>query len=794
MKFRFTLSHPESGASLEITEPDGWKDCTLKLDRHEVFHSLIEYFDGSFIFYGNNGQIDGGVDFIKAVIQEYGIDTTILIDIDITFDELSYSNVYNGQLGIPDSEEMENNKMRMPIIRDDRWAKFISRLDTPVNIQSLLNLDDEVTNNSDKINLKLTSQVIRFRTHASLRNSFIYGFWESPNTYMQIDWDDYPLDEVTTKFSFPVAFNPSLPVEKFSVDFDGEYYIRCKLYFTHVGMIIGGGGSVSFDGYYDLTRTGPDFQIELLINGVTHSVFTQTDLGTDGVDGYSRYTLETTVNLNAKDKVTIMGRVLTATIFLPMLLGSDTVGTGALADIYQQPAGGAVPPDFPSGLTEDNELVVEALTTFPEDDYEAFLLHDVAGYVVDRITGEENVVYSPLLGSAQTRYRQYPEDGCAWTYALIKGLQARKYTLSEKPFFMSFNQWWRGINPILNLSFREDVVDSNTVFIIDHQAGVYDDSEGTSVDFNFVKKITHKYDNDRIWNKVNIGYTKWESEDVSGIDDPQSKKTYAPRFKKVGKGIDLYSEFIGASLALEKTRRTTREKSSDYKYDNETFIIALNPDEQDQSPEESPDILRFIPELDENFSSVNNLLESETRYNLRITPARNFLRWQNYLQGPLQAYLGSSFKFTGGEGNYDMVSTMDPEEGCLNDDFNGDELDEKGDIPVGADYVHLPDLYEVEHPMEYSEYVLIRNQKKKPIGISQSGTGHVSMFIKTLEYKPVKGTFSAIVWAKEYLDLSVVEDHTPMQECQPLADECERALTDELGNILTDELGVCITE
>jgi hypothetical protein len=142
MRFRFVLSHAIEG-SLEIDEMDGWKDAVMKLERHDDFHSLIEYFDGSFIFYGNNGTINGGLDFIKNIEQTYGLDETITIDIDLTFDEVDFTNVFNGQFKLTDLEEMVDNKMRLPIIRDDFWAKFISRLDTPVNLRANTNLDDE---------------------------------------------------------------------------------------------------------------------------------------------------------------------------------------------------------------------------------------------------------------------------------------------------------------------------------------------------------------------------------------------------------------------------------------------------------------------------------------------------------------------------------------------------------------------------------------------------------------------------------------------------------------------------
>lgn len=942
MRVRFILSHPESGTSQEISEPDGWLDSELKLDRHETFHSLVEYFDGSFILYGNNGVVDGGIDFVKNIIRNYGIDTTIEIVIDITFDEITFENIFTGQLGIADKEELENNKMRIPIIRDDFWAKFIARLDTPVNIQSGENLDDQSVGASENVLLALSSQVIQ-ASYRSIQKESTDVFWDDETThpYLQVDLFDEEISEIEEKFSIPFAFNVDKPVNLIYVTYAGEYTFDIEYNFTWMFA-----DPDTLD--RGLFNTEFILQMYIQINEDTPIQFSGQHFGNNagsptGNDRYSKYTYTGTLNLKAGDKVFIYGEHQTIFPYPNSklaLLGNES---GVLNWDGIEPNGGT-DVNFALNGQINTHFTISADTVFPESNHEGFLLHDVAASITDRTIGEENTLYSEILGSEYTRSRQYWQNGCAWTFALLKGLQLRGYSLTEKSFFMSFNDWWRGADPILNLSlgyetvmiphvidvspdinliadladwenepgatwdfatygqpfvsvngngglegyaagaapfdagqeyffetgitvhetgasvpivkitwaildnsFNELVtkefsysgsgdkyqdfvlvppsngayfgvkIENNTpfdtknfeVFLafsefaqieytservirIEEKRYQYDDSDGTSVDFSFVKTITSKYDNDRIWNKVNIGYTKWESEDISGLDDPQSKRTLATRFKKVGKGIDLYSEFIAASLAIEKTRRTTREKSADYKYDNETFIISINPTEVDESPQSSPDVLAFEPELDENYSSVTNLRHPETRYNLDLTPMRNFLRWRDYLQGPLQSYIGSSFKFTSGDGNYSMTSVKD--DSCLNDGYEGNELAENGDILVTNDYVHLPDLYEVEHPMDWSEYLAIRNNRRKPIGISLTDTDHVPMFIKTLSYKPMEGKFTAILWAKEPLDLTVPPDTMPMRECFVSAEECEDALTDEDGEILTNELGVCITE
>lgn len=884
MRFRFTLSHDVLG-SLEISEMDGWKETVLKLERHEEFHSLIEYFDGSFILYGNNGIVNGGIDFVKEA-EQLGPDETITVDIDVTFDDITFSNVFNGQYKIVDLEEMPNNKMRIPIIRDDFWAKFISRLDIPVNLKSDTNQDDEIITPAENIVIDLPSQKIRYVGDYEWGDSYTYyeetdGFGDNM-TGFQFDWEIVNTDDLK-KFTLPRAniqigsiagrVTEGSLIGLFEAPYSGDYTLDVQL-------IVGRLNDNTFDDWLS-DALDPDIYAmkSTETNTSADNLFAKTTINC-GTDAIAVYTLNKTYRLARGEQIAFLGRrgspsfqnitifgnqrrvwhnvvvastgplvlsgeqtidaVVTSTshilvknqldpsengvwvtaagawarasyadtaeevnnIAVYVTLGDENADTGwkqdnvvGTVDLDDQIWVFVIPSDerlrpFPCGMEVESYLRITADTTFPASEGEAFLIHDAAAAICDRIIGEPDTFYSEHLGSPLTRARQYEDEGCAWTYGLLKGLQARQYTLSEKPFFMSFNQWWRGANPVLNLSLMYDTVDGQPVIRVEDKAEQY--QEDISVYFSNVspENVTRRYDNDRIFNKIEIGYNQWQAEDVSGIDDPQTKKIYSNRFKKVGKSIQILSEFIGASLAIETTRRKRREKSKDWKYDNETFIIALNPNEVNESPDVSPDLVHLSPELDEDFSSITNLLNSETRYNIRITTGRNFLRWQNFTQGALQSYVGSEFKFQSGEGNYDMTSTMD--QGCADEDFNNQSLDEKGNIPITTDFLHLPNLYEIELPLDWNDYVTIRDNRKKAIGVSLSDTGHVPMFIKSLDFRPVKGTATIVAWAKEFLELSVVADTTPMQECMPESDDCETALTDVNGNILTNTLGICI--
>jgi len=334
------------------------------------------------------------------------------------------------------------------------------------------------------------------------------------------------------------------------------------------------------------------------------------------------------------------------------------------------------------------------------------------------------------------------------------------------------------------------IAETETVVVPDEQRIRVEDVEhfydpDFVVTISNIRNITRRYDNDVIFNKVNIGYTTWKSEDINGIDDPQTQHIYSTRFEKIGQTITLWSDWIAASLAIEITRRKTISESTDFKFDDSVFIVVVNADDV------SPDVYR--PELDENFSSIENLLDSETRYNISLTPTRNLLRWRKWLGGCLQNFTSAFFKYVRGEGNFDMVSTMVEESNdCLSQDYDGNPLSEKQDVEITDDFIHLPNYYELEVPLDWDTYKSIRDYRKKAIGISMTDEDHVPLFIDELEYNIMHSRANITGWTNVFLELTVPEDDVADQLCMIPEGECANPITDENDVVLTDENGVCI--
>lgn len=774
--FRFTLTHAIYGSQF-ISEPVGWKEAKLKLERHEDYHSLIEYFEGSFTFYGNNGVDDGGLDFIKAVERIYGVDANIDILIEISFDDgLTFESVFTGLLDLSDIQEVKNNKAEIPIIRNDFWANFINRRETPVNLQDPVDLDGNPRQIGEALDLLLTTQKVRQVYNGQFdQGLLVYDIHVNNyfNEYVQFSPTGIILDEIENSFKIGNLINTERPVWIFELEYSGTYAIDCRIEVSRASLI----GIVSTD---DM-QTGGDYygKFYIQINDQDPILFTIENFDEPGpaTDQSTVYSYLDTFELLKGDIIRIYFldtiAMNTTDVFFYWGVANDEVSS--LAGTFKFDMG-----QVPSTADNPTYLIITADTIYPESEAEGILLHDAGAAIADRIIGRDNTFYSEYLGSPQTVLRQYFSNGCAWRYFLIRGLQIRGYSLSQKQFSMSFKKWWEGANPILNLGLGYETINGIEVIRVEEKEYFFVPTPLVLIDN--VYELMREYDKSRIYKKIEIGYNKWQSEDISGIDDPHTKHTYATRLQKVGTDFSKFSEFIAASIAIEVTRRKTIEKNKDYKFDEDVFIIAI--DGNNTSPD------RYRPELLEDFNFVTNLLNAETRYNIKLTPARNLLRWIKFLNNGLQSYVGSLYKFTAGEGNYDMTSDMVISTPGCDGDFEGEVLSEKQDIPVTDEYVFIPQEFTAEIDLSWEDYKTIRTYPRNAIGISQTEYDHVAFYIKSLEYQPVQGKAVFKLWPVVPFYMTV-PDFVPVNRiCEA---DCADAITDSLSDQLTDELGVCIT-
>lgn len=708
--------------SQEISEPDGWKEAKIILERHKDFFSIIEYYDGGagggFIFYGNDGQVDGGINFIRQVEENYGFDASIVFTVEYARNDIDFTTIFEGQLDLSAKNEMPDNKMQVPVIRDGFWSKFVNRFETPVNLSSDLDLDGNPVDPAQPVTINLTNQKLKRTYDAWFGNETVEGQnfqldyveYNIPgNQYGQIDFDNAVLDEIDEKVFLPRLDNPDIPAGLFVLEYGGDYAVDLWLAVstTPLGVL---GSSVA------------DLEIRIQVNNDAAVTATKTNTGTNGINGATLFTYTDTLsNLQPGDQI----------------------------KIYFENTDGSPNNFFCNG----GYLRVEGATVFPDTQAEGYLIHDLIHAALARMGLGTDPLYSEFLGSTNTLSRSYAEDGCGWNYIILKGLQIRGYTLSEKPFFISMRDIWEGINPILCLGLGYETIDDTPdrqVIRIEPKSHFVEDV--ASVNFSNIRDITTSYDGEMIFKTIKSGYRKWESNDSAGLDETQSKRTFAGPFgPSGGKEITIESGFIAGCWVIEKTRRTIKKKSADNQYDNDNFIISVVPDDI------SPQVME--PELQGGSLLITDADSPETRYNIRLTATRNIYRWLDYLSGCMQPYQSLRFKFVRGEGNYTAYTEID--DNCPGDN-DGVGFIESSDIIPSSDSLVFPMKCNINAPVDQDDFETLRSNLKQAIGISQTLSGFHNVFITRMEYQIVTGQGSIVGWPKEFFTLQVVEQEFSM--------------------------------
>lgn len=726
MLFRFTLSNDIEG-SLVISEPGGWDSAKFKLERNKDYHSLVEFYDQPLMFYGEDISDNGGIQYIRNIEETQGIDAQISLLIELN-ETGTWETAFEGLLSIETAKEIDFYKLEMGVIRNDFWQKFINRKGTPVDLSASVDLDGNARTPVSPITLNLPSQKIRQKYDGRL--NYNYGFNDCDSTltggYIQLDMDQNLISEIEQKFTLPIDQNTEIPVSIFDVEFDGNYEFDLRIEMSKIYYTTDSGAPTCNQTKH-IRETDGNVDWYIQINNQTPITFTADNVFViPFINAFgTTYTYADSVSLIKGDQIRIYGKITTSVtdghtrslvIYGFGGISDLIVGEPIMISAIDCSIGGCQTEPYNnapySGVEYPTYFKIHADTVFQDTETEAFVIKDAAESILSKLIGQNNIVTSDYL------------DSCAGLYAIMKGLHVRGYSLADKQFSLSFDDWWKGVEPILNLGLSYENTSPETIRI-EPKSYFYDKT--TSINFDWVNNIERSYDLDSVFKLIEIGYNKWSAESDSGIDDPQTKRWYSTRFKTVGKEIKILSQFIAASLAIEQTRRNRVEEGKDWRLDDDVMIIAL----KDTSP--------YEPELAENFSDVTGLLNYETRYNIRLSVARNFERWKDYFNGCLQWYLTDDYKFSNGEGNYDMTSTLFADD-CEAVGVSPEAtLSEKQDIEVTSDYLFKPIKYSFVHPMTWEEYQTIRDNPTKAIGISRSDSNHVACFIDLLEYEITHG-------------------------------------------------------
>lgn len=728
LHYRFTLENAIVG-TFQISEPIGWKTIELSLERHPEYHSLIETIDVPLELYGSDGVHDGGYAFFKAVIAN-GVDQEIAMRIEVKEgDDGAWEDLYIGQLQTHLYKDFPYlKKLQVPVVRNNLWAKFINRINFPVDLQGTTSVDEETVPLRSPNTISLPSQVIRQQYRGRVEAEVAYSI--TGNIYGIFDLGRVDLNEIKTKFNYPRVSSATRPFELFDLDFGGEYVFDLLATITSDG---GNNQVTDMNLYFQINDDAP----------VAAAVLQQ---GVNGINGTTRFSYSATHTLNKHDQIRFY------------FLNSNG---GANDFILLAQEGSDV-----------TELEVVANTVDDASTAQAYLAHDAALSIIEKICNAITAFYSEYFGGASTDLT-YPENGCGYPHTLLKGRHVRGIST---PFFMSFEEWWKGLNPIFGLGLGYENVDGSpeSEVIRVEQIESFYDNMSTSITLTEVdgEKIEFSIDDDIIFKKVKAGYSKWEAEAGSGIDNTQTIHDYTASMRIVGENKDLLSTMYAAALGIEQARRNRVLAADDYRLDEDWMIIQMDPASVNN------------PKTYDAADFSGGIIEGEGRYNIRLDPYMSIYRWLRFLDIGLFASGMEGYQFAGGEGN----TSMEFAEGTLNDcerDFNSDD-----DIEASSP-IHTGVLATFTHPLTYTQYKAIIADKKKSIGFSyvdKNGDEQTFVaFIKKLKYAINAAMASFELWlAEPYTE--TLDLYFQLNGNEPFAAEYQFDLSYQGGDLLDSQI------
>lgn len=273
------------------------------------------------------------------------------------------------------------------------------------------------------------------------------------------------------------------------------------------------------------------------------------------------------------------------------------------------------------------------------------LINETASRCVEAITNDSIRFYSTYFGRVNSQPYAIPDPACGGQLAITNGLNVRQKLLvdgTQPGFFLSMQMIFEYLRRVFNVGFTIEPDVQRPGFkrlrFEDWRYFYQNDFGGLVFRPEFVRK---KVDPNRVFTRALLGFTKWEAERFSGLDEFMTTREYRTGITATDHPLDIQTDLITSPYTTEITRRLSTT-TQDWKYDNDTFAFALTNDTNYQ-----------IEQFETNTTGVENVSDPGSCYNGRLRPATIAMRWFNYvIQGVKTVTAATRLIFTSGTGNY----------------------------------------------------------------------------------------------------------------------------------------------
>lgn len=552
-KLRFRLVDVEGvllsvGGSLLINEPEGTEESKISLKRSKSKGVSSEFNNSDSPFRFDRTTYEGesfsGYDLIKAIKEAKGVDGKCQYKID-DFSTGSWVNLYTGNLDFYKLNEIDYSFQvlsRRVTLNDT----FRTRKDVPVSFERSTALDGSAITG-------LTSQTMHLHSKATQETQKATSFRAESE------------EDLTsgTDWFLRLGYDQKGGLSDFSNRLLDEYGNEVETVFTTTPP-------ESLDAHYLFRRT----QGELVLDYTA-----DYNLILEGLDGETVTHVGTYINIAGEEYEIYSGSTYNVTLALESLnisfsaSGRFNLPEGSEVKIYDKWALPSLAPpasQYANNVTVNSGHVFELTFVRYEEntDAQVYNVKEALNHVAEVITGQSDLIVSDFL------------DNEGADIYITSGHLLRAFDKLSFPPYASFEDIFdKFLAPVFGLGYAL-VDDAGSPKIrVERYEYFYADRQILYLDSVFYDTYEEKFDNEIVFNKVRIGYSKIPSSTdenkANNIDEINTEHTLLTPIERVDRSETFISDVIASGYKIESQRREQFEinPKETVSNDEDLFVI-----------------------------------------------------------------------------------------------------------------------------------------------------------------------------------------------------------------------------
>lgn len=646
-RVRYTLRNTVLKSQV-ISEPEGWNDDEKTFKRSLTVHGVFINLSNNLKFYRGDANNNGGLDYIKDVYNQQGINADIILIKEERDDQTDqWGEAYRGFLDLS-TLSIQNNKASVKFNESGLYSAIKARRSEKLDLSREDTMDGAVSP-------KVSTETVALEG----RNIFLVSQWdlnatqENPLNVEHGGGNDFearalPLT-VLGSSDTSVQVVTDIDVNELNASYrDGTtgnmFYAIADRDRTL---------ELTFDIDYSWTSVGSN---NIKLNLVTYE---------NGLDyNFKAFTtLKTVISTNGEMK--FQGSV-TVDILAGESLALTTHSNSDTNIVYTWKPLSVL-------LEEDSfENSSQAEFVLPFEGLEK---------IIHVISDQETALKSSFLTRTDLGGTQ---DGAGsltgiTSGAMVRRLEDKFMQTSFRDFEDSFSAIWNTGYGIEKEGFKEFVRFEDLKYFYQKVVTVKLPNQ--------VKNIKRTVAKDYFFSSVELGFKKPSDdnlyEEAMGLDEYNTKNTLTTIIKRIEKVFSKLSPYRGDSYGMEFARRKSilTNPQEDTRYDNDVFVMDLK--------RGATSVFEQRLWQDDFAQTPTGVFSPATAQNLRFSPMNILKRFGWWISAGLNKYPNSEVKFSSSIGNSGLGTQL----------IGQDEVFENGSIKVSdlEKSFLLPEILEFEH-------------------------------------------------------------------------------------------------